>query len=183
MQVDGDVFDVSSNSRTYGPGGPYHHMWVYATCFSDFLTFICRVGVDAARSFGTGCFATHRTHDLRGLTDNELRVGDNGVFRVHTKLICRYTCRASNIGRSSLPSTKHTTKLARSCTTRLILKVRYLNIVIRRKSRQVIQRPGILTRYPILRVIQQSARSYSLQAELLMSVIIKIVGMYGMYIR
>ncbi|KAG1773824.1 cytochrome b5-like heme/steroid binding domain-containing protein [Suillus occidentalis] len=57
LAVDGDVFDVSSNSRTYGPGGPYHHM----------------VGVDAARSFGTGCFATHRTHDLRGLTDNELR--------------------------------------------------------------------------------------------------------------
>lgn len=36
---------------------------------------LCRAGVDAARSFGTGCFATHRTHDLRGLTDQELRVG------------------------------------------------------------------------------------------------------------
>ncbi|KAG0698848.1 cytochrome b5-like heme/steroid binding domain-containing protein [Suillus ampliporus] len=57
LAVDGDVFDVSSNARTYGPGGPYHHM----------------VGVDAARSFGTGCFATHRTHDLRGLSENELR--------------------------------------------------------------------------------------------------------------
>lgn len=29
MQIDGDVIDVSSNRRTYGPGGPYHHMWVY----------------------------------------------------------------------------------------------------------------------------------------------------------
>ncbi|KAJ8590758.1 cytochrome b5 [Rhizopogon salebrosus TDB-379] len=57
LAVDGDVFDVSSNRRTYGPGGPYHHM----------------AGVDAARSFGTGCFATHRTYDLRGLSDDELR--------------------------------------------------------------------------------------------------------------
>ena len=35
-----------------------------------------RAGVDAARSFATGCFATHRTHDLRGLTDKELQVWD-----------------------------------------------------------------------------------------------------------
>ena len=35
---------------------------------------IRRAGVDAARSFATGCFATHRTHDLRGLTDKELQV-------------------------------------------------------------------------------------------------------------
>lgn len=34
-----------------------------------------RAGIDAARSFGTGCFETHRTHDLRGLTDEEFQVG------------------------------------------------------------------------------------------------------------
>ncbi|OJA07770.1 hypothetical protein AZE42_02987 [Rhizopogon vesiculosus] len=56
LAIDGDVFDVSSNRRTYGPGGPYHHM----------------AGVDAARSFATGCFATHRTHDLRGLSEDEI---------------------------------------------------------------------------------------------------------------
>jgi len=57
IAIDEDVYDVSSNRRTYGPGGSYHSM----------------AGVDAARSFGTGCFATHRTHDLRGLTDQELK--------------------------------------------------------------------------------------------------------------
>ncbi|KDQ64992.1 hypothetical protein JAAARDRAFT_28655 [Jaapia argillacea MUCL 33604] len=55
LAIDGDVYDVSSNPRTYGPGGSYHLM----------------AGVDAARSFGTGCFKTHRTHDLRGLTESE----------------------------------------------------------------------------------------------------------------
>jgi hypothetical protein len=145
---------------------------------------ICRVGVDAARSFGTGCFATHRTHDLRGLTDDELRVSFDDVFSVHTGLICQYTCRASNTGRSSLQSTKHTTKLAESCTTRLIPRVRYLNIVMQRKNRKAIQQLGILTPCPILRVIRrcQSVRSYNLQVELLMSIIIKIIGTYGMYI-
>lgn len=38
------------------------------------LSFNCSVGIDAARAFGTGCFATHRTHDLRGLSEAELAV-------------------------------------------------------------------------------------------------------------
>jgi hypothetical protein len=32
------------------------------------------VGTDAARAFGTGCFKDHRTHDIRGMTEAELRV-------------------------------------------------------------------------------------------------------------
>lgn len=36
--------------------------------------FICRAGRDAARAFATGCFATHRTHDVRGLSQRELKV-------------------------------------------------------------------------------------------------------------
>ena len=33
-----------------------------------------RAGVDAARAFGTGCFKEHRTHDLRGLSESEIKV-------------------------------------------------------------------------------------------------------------
>ncbi|KII95988.1 hypothetical protein PLICRDRAFT_34941 [Plicaturopsis crispa FD-325 SS-3] len=61
LAIDGDVYDVSSNRATYGPGGSYHTM----------------AGVDAARSFATGCFATHRTHDLRGLSEKELKSIDH----------------------------------------------------------------------------------------------------------
>ncbi|KIJ19852.1 hypothetical protein PAXINDRAFT_178625 [Paxillus involutus ATCC 200175] len=64
IAIDGNVYDVSSNRGTYGPGGSYHTM----------------AGVDAARSFGTGCFKTHRTHDLRGLTDAELKESSGRLF-------------------------------------------------------------------------------------------------------
>jgi len=57
LAIDHDVYDVSSNRRTYGPGGSYHLM----------------AGTDAARSFATGCFKTHRTHDIRGLSESEQR--------------------------------------------------------------------------------------------------------------
>ncbi|KAH9030252.1 hypothetical protein EDB83DRAFT_1852909 [Lactarius deliciosus] len=43
--------------RVYGRGGSYALM----------------AGVDAARAFGTGCFKDHRTHDLRGLSESELK--------------------------------------------------------------------------------------------------------------
>ncbi|KAG6866012.1 hypothetical protein C0991_009684 [Blastosporella zonata] len=58
LAIDGDVYDVSKGAA-YQPGGSYAIL----------------AGVDAARAFGTGCFKTHRTHDLRGLTEKEL----NGV--------------------------------------------------------------------------------------------------------
>ncbi|KAJ6516302.1 cytochrome b5-like heme/steroid binding domain-containing protein [Mycena sanguinolenta] len=54
LAIDGDVYDVSKG-KAYQPGGSYHFM----------------AGRDAARAFGTGCFQTHRTHDLRGLSDKE----------------------------------------------------------------------------------------------------------------
>ncbi|KAG6919324.1 hypothetical protein DXG01_007457 [Tephrocybe rancida] len=56
LAIDGDVYDVSKGTA-YQPGGSYAIL----------------AGVDAARAFGTGCFKTHRTHDLRGLTEKELR--------------------------------------------------------------------------------------------------------------
>lgn len=55
LAIDGDVYDVSANRATYGPGGSYHFM----------------AGRDAARAFATGCFATHQTHDIRDLSDQE----------------------------------------------------------------------------------------------------------------
>jgi predicted heme/steroid binding protein len=55
LAIDGDVYDVSQG-KAYQEGGSYHHF----------------VGTDAARAFGTGCFQTHRTHDLRGMSDKEL---------------------------------------------------------------------------------------------------------------
>ncbi|CAK5262679.1 unnamed protein product [Mycena citricolor] len=54
IAIDGDIYDVSKG-KAYQPGGSYHFM----------------AGIDAARAFGTGCFQTHRTHDLRGLSNKE----------------------------------------------------------------------------------------------------------------
>lgn len=51
LAVNGSVYDVSSNPRSYGPLGGYHFF----------------AGRDAARAFVTGCFKTDLTHDLRGL--------------------------------------------------------------------------------------------------------------------
>jgi len=56
LGLDGLVFDVSASRRIYGPGGSYSHF----------------AGIDGARAFSTGCFKIHRTHDLRGLGEQEL---------------------------------------------------------------------------------------------------------------
>ncbi len=52
----GDVYDVSANKRTYGPGGSY-----------NFFT-----GADGSRAYVTGCFKYHITHDLRGFDDEQM---------------------------------------------------------------------------------------------------------------
>ncbi|GMK58463.1 hypothetical protein CspeluHIS016_0504950 [Cutaneotrichosporon spelunceum] len=56
ISIDGIVYDVSANRRVYGQGGSYNMM----------------AGRDASRSFITGCFETHLTHDLRGLSEKDL---------------------------------------------------------------------------------------------------------------
>ncbi|WVQ82847.1 hypothetical protein IAT38_004982 [Cryptococcus sp. DSM 104549] len=56
LAIGGVVYDVSANRRVYGKGGSYNMM----------------TGRDASRAFTTGCFETHLTHDIRGLSDAEL---------------------------------------------------------------------------------------------------------------
>lgn len=56
MAIDGQVFDVTEGRKFYGPGGSYSFF----------------AGKDAARAYATGCFETHLTHDLRGLSPEQL---------------------------------------------------------------------------------------------------------------
>ncbi|KAL7423589.1 hypothetical protein Q5752_001169 [Cryptotrichosporon argae] len=71
LAVDGDVYDVSANRRIYGKGGGYNMM----------------AGRDASRAFITGCFQTHLTHDLRGLSADQLKALEHwkSFFSNHEK--------------------------------------------------------------------------------------------------
>lgn len=51
LALNGTIYDVSANPKTYGPGGSYHFF----------------AGRDAARAFLTGCFKEDQTPDLRGV--------------------------------------------------------------------------------------------------------------------
>jgi len=51
------VYDVTAGRDYYGKGGSYEFF----------------AGKDAGRAFATGCFDTHLTHDLRGLTAAQLK--------------------------------------------------------------------------------------------------------------
>ncbi|ETS78946.1 hypothetical protein PFICI_08799 [Pestalotiopsis fici W106-1] len=68
LAINGTIYDVSANRRTYGPGGSYH---VFA-------------GVDAARGFVTGCFADDRTADLRGIEEMHIPRDDPEVDSLYT---------------------------------------------------------------------------------------------------
>ncbi|RXK36651.1 hypothetical protein M231_06038 [Tremella mesenterica] len=57
LAIAGEVYDVSKNRRVYGKGGSYNMM----------------TGRDASRAFVTGCFETHLTHDVRGLSPDEMK--------------------------------------------------------------------------------------------------------------
>ncbi|KAI2634155.1 cytochrome b5 [Hypomontagnella submonticulosa] len=63
LAINGTIYDVSSNRRTYGPGGSYRFF----------------AGADAARSYITGCFAEDRTPDLRGVEEMYLPLDDPAV--------------------------------------------------------------------------------------------------------
>ncbi|PWN23175.1 cytochrome b5 [Microstroma glucosiphilum] len=56
LAVMGNVYDVTKGSSTYKPGGSYSFF----------------AGKDASRAYTTGCFKTHLTHDLRGLSEDQV---------------------------------------------------------------------------------------------------------------
>ncbi|KAH8089285.1 cytochrome b5-like heme/steroid binding domain-containing protein [Filobasidium floriforme] len=93
LGIDGEVFDVTSSKRMYGPGGAYH----------------CFAGRDAARAFVTGCFETHLTHDLRGLspTDLEGLAAWKTFFRTHRKY--------RRVGRVKNPTIHADTPIPKPC--------------------------------------------------------------------
>ncbi|KAG9296938.1 hypothetical protein G9A89_006893 [Geosiphon pyriformis] len=57
LAINGEVFDVTAGGSHYGKGGSY-----------GFFS-----GKDASRAYVTGCFQTHLTHDLRGLTKEQIK--------------------------------------------------------------------------------------------------------------
>lgn len=71
LAIDGNVYDVTAKPETYGKLGGYNMF----------------AGRDAARAFGTGCFDTDLTHDLRGLDDKTLQAirGWQNFFANHPK--------------------------------------------------------------------------------------------------
>ncbi|KAG0225848.1 hypothetical protein BGW42_004074 [Actinomortierella wolfii] len=60
LAIKGEVFDVTSGGPFYAKGGAY-----------GFFS-----GKDASRAYATGCFQTHLTHDLRGLSPGDLAAID-----------------------------------------------------------------------------------------------------------
>lgn len=69
LAINGTIYDVSSNPRTYGPGGSYHYF----------------AGCDASRSYVTGCFAEDRTPDMRGVEEMFLPIDDPSIDRHWSK--------------------------------------------------------------------------------------------------
>jgi len=73
-------------------------------------SLIIRAGRDASRSFVTGCFQTHLTHDLRGLTSDQMQVSHTSLahFPHPPALRDRAHARTSRIGDRSSKITQIT---------------------------------------------------------------------------
>ncbi|KAI8356684.1 cytochrome b5-like heme/steroid binding domain-containing protein [Blakeslea trispora] len=95
LAIDGDVFDVTQGGGWYGKGGSYHH-------FS---------GKDAARAYVTGCFKEHLTHDLRGLSKDQLK----GV--AHWKKFYQQHHTYHKIGRVLHPTIPQDAPLPKPCAS------------------------------------------------------------------
>jgi predicted heme/steroid binding protein len=68
LAINGTIFDVSANRRTYGPGGSYH---IFA-------------GRDASRAFVTGCMQEDRNADLRGVEEMFMPRDDVEIDKLYT---------------------------------------------------------------------------------------------------
>lgn len=111
-QIDGDVFDVSSNRKTYGPGGSYHALYDYDSDRNSWLlisrlvrgkTLLVHTGPAASRTISpTTCVASAR-RSYRCISP------DHHCYVIE-KLISSFLHRVCNIGRSFLPITKPTGK-------------------------------------------------------------------------
>ena len=71
LAINGVVYDVTAGKDYYGPEGGYHFF----------------AGKDASRAYVTGCFETHLTHDLRGLTPDQVKQIDTwqAFYEDHAK--------------------------------------------------------------------------------------------------
>ncbi|KAK3386595.1 hypothetical protein B0H63DRAFT_138244 [Podospora didyma] len=69
LAINGTIYDVTSNRRTYGPGGSYQYF----------------AGCDASRAYVTGCFAEDRTPDMRGVEEMYLPLDDPTVDKHWSK--------------------------------------------------------------------------------------------------
>ena len=87
---------------------------------------VIRAGRDAARAFATGCFATHRTHDIRGLTEKQMKVKSHSSlqWREGSRLCAHRVC---NTGKSSLRTTRNILKSVEWHTNPLRMTFRYRN--------------------------------------------------------
>jgi dihydrofolate reductase len=72
LAIKGEVFDVTAGRPYYSKGGGY-----------GFFS-----GKDASRAYTTGCFQTHLTHDLRGLTAEQLAVRSLLLLGIHLVRLC-----------------------------------------------------------------------------------------------
>lgn len=101
-------------------------MLVYSVrsfCLSNSCSFR-RAGRDAARAFATGCFATHRTHDVRGLTEREQKVC---LSHVNRYLRANLVSRAWNTGKTSLQTIRNTSRSGVFFTDLLTLQALFLS--------------------------------------------------------
>lgn len=90
------MFDVTPGRWVYGPRGSYHFF----------------AGRDASRAYVTGCFETHLTHDLRGLSVEEVQ--QIAMWQTFFDEHPRY----AHIGNLDLPTIDTTSPIPEPCNNK-----------------------------------------------------------------